>query len=262
LVLHALVLPWNWPESYFDCRLTDPEKQAIVDLLSLRVNSRQPTAYITQEAWFCGLPFYVDHRVLVPRSPIAELIGNQFQPWIDPDNVNRILDLCTGSGCIAIASQYQFFEADISASDISRDALEVARINLQKHDLLDHITLYESDGFKAIPPQQFDLIVSNPPYVDAEDMDLLTTEFTFEPRIGLASGDDGLEFVGQMLKSVGPYLSEHGSLIIEVGNSQQAMMQKFDFLPMTWIDFELGGSGVCMINAEDIRVCQPQINAI
>jgi ribosomal protein L3 glutamine methyltransferase len=262
LVLHALALPWDWPESYFDCQLTDSEKQAIFDILIVRVNSRQPAAYITHEAWFCGLSFYVDHRVLIPRSPIAELIGNQFQPWVDPDNVNRILDLCTGSGCIAIASQYQFFDADISASDISRDALEVARLNLQKHDLHEHITLYESDGFKSIPPQEFDLIISNPPYVDAEDMDLLTTEFTFEPIIGLASGDDGLKFVGQMLKSVGSYLSDHGSLIVEVGNSQQAMMQKYEFLPMTWIDFELGGAGVCVISGEDIRNCQPDINNI
>ncbi len=253
LSLHALALPFDWPESYLDCLLTQTEREQVIEVLQLRANSRKPAAYITRESWFCGLRFYVDERVLVPRSPIAELIGSHFEPWIDSQRVSRILDLCTGSGCIAIACQYAFEDAEVCASDISSNALEVARINRHEHELDDILTLYESDLFTDIPPQQFDVIVSNPPYVDAEDMAALVDEFKFEPALGLAAGDDGLMLVGRILLQAVNYLSEHGVLIIEVGNSRVAMMEKFAFLPITWIDFEFGGSGVCCIQYQDLN---------
>lgn len=253
LVLYALNLPWDWSETYFDCVLTMKERERVHAILTQRIKSRQPAAYISNEAWFCGLPFYVDERVLVPRSPIAELINNHFEPWVDSTRVNSILDLCTGSGCIAISCQYAFPDATVCASDISLDALEVARINLEKHELTGTLELYESDLFARIPPRKFDLIVSNPPYVDADDMHALSEEFQAEPGLGLAAGEDGLEIVDRMLKQAGDYLSEEGMLIVEVGNSQEAMMHKYEHLPLTWIEFEQGGSGVFCISASQLK---------
>jgi ribosomal protein L3 glutamine methyltransferase len=253
LVLHALNLPFDWPQQYFSSQLTPKERERVVAIIMQRIKTRQPAAYVTREAWFCGLPFYVDERVLVPRSPIGELINQHFEPWIDEHQVDSILDLCTGSGCIAIACQYAFPDAHVAASDLSRDALEVARQNLIKHELSDQLDLYESDLFDQIPPQRFDLIVSNPPYVDAEDMAALSEEFKAEPNMGLQAGDDGLEIVDRMLQQAGDYLSDHGLLVVEVGNSQAAMMDKYAELPLTWIEFEHGGSGVFCITAEDLK---------
>jgi ribosomal protein L3 glutamine methyltransferase len=253
LTLHALALPIDWPDSYLDTVLTLPERERVLEILQLRVTSKRPAAYITQESWFCGLKFYVDERVLIPRSPIAELIANHFEPWVDSRRVNRILDLCTGSGCIAIAAQYQFEQADVCASDISLDALEVARINRHNHDLDDLLELYESDLFENIPSQQFDIIVSNPPYVDAEDMSALSDEFDHEPALGLTAGEDGLALVDKMLTQAPDFLSDNGAIFIEVGNSQGAMMEKYPTLAMNWIDFEFGGSGVCCILASDLK---------
>lgn len=262
LILHLLSLPLDWPDDYLDCRLTDSERKQVIEVLQQRVNSRQPVAYITRESWFCGLKFYVDERVLVPRSPIAELIANHFEPWIDSTQVHSILDLCTGSGCIAIASQYMFEQCEVFASDISADALEVARINCRDHGLSEQLTLYQSDLFESIPPRQFDVIVSNPPYVDAEDMAVLSEEFQFEPDIGLAAGDDGLALVDRILSDAGGYLNEAGVLFIEVGNSQAAMMEKYTFLPMTWINFEFGGTGVCCIHQKDLKQQQANIEKV
>lgn len=262
LTLHALSLPYDCPDSLFDAVLTQEERERVCASLERRCRERLPVAYITRESWFCGLKFYVDERVLVPRSPMAELIASHFEPWVESHRVHRILDLGTGSGCIAIAAQYAFPEAAVSASDISPDALEVAALNLEQHDLEDHITLYRSDLFDAIPAQQFDVIVSNPPYVDAEDMAALGDEFRHEPELGLAAGADGLQLVDRILAEAGDYLSEHGALFIEVGNSQAAMQRKYGFLPMTWIDFENGGAGVCCIRAEDLRGQQTVIDAV
>lgn len=253
LSLHALSLPPDLADEYLDCKLLPDEREQVLALLKKRALLRQPAAYITRESWFCGLRFYVDERVLVPRSPIAELIGSQFEPWIDSRQVGRILDLCTGCGCIAIACQYAFEDAEVCASDISEEALEVAKINRTAHHLDDHLTLYQSNLFNDIPAQQFDIIVTNPPYVDAEDMADLGDEFGFEPELGLAAGFDGLDLVNQILLQSIDYLSENGILVIEVGNTQAAMMQRYDGLPMTWIDFEYGGSGVCCIQALDLR---------
>lgn len=262
LTMHLLALPVEWSEDYLDITLTDSERKQVIGLLQQRINTRQPVAYITRESWFCGLKFYVDQRVLVPRSPIAELIANHFEPWIDSSRVHSILDLCTGSACIAIASQYLFEQAEVVAADISADALEVARINCRDHGLSEQLTLYESDLFDGIPPQQFDIIVSNPPYVDGEDMAALSEEFKFEPYLGLAAGEDGLAMVDRILLDAGEYLTGQGVLFIEVGNSQQAMMEKYSFLPMTWIDFEYGGNGVCCIYHEDLKHQQAKIDRV
>ena len=262
LTLHALSLPYDWPEHYFDSVLTLDEREKVIEVLQLRVSTRKPSAYITQQSWFCGFPFYVDERVLVPRSPIAELIGNEFEPWIDSGGINRILDLCTGSACIAVAAQYTFPDAVVCASDISADALKVAAINLERHDLSNHISLYESDLFNDIPTQAFDVITCNPPYVDAGDMSALGDEFRHEPQLGLVAGEDGLQFVERILRQTGDYLSDHGVIFVEVGNSQAAMEEKYSFLPMTWIDFEFGGGGVCCIQAQDLKQQQAAITAL
>ena len=262
LTLHALSLPTDCPESLYDSVLTEAERARVFECLEQRYQQRLPAAYIARESWFCGLRFYVDERVLIPRSPMAELIAGHFEPWIDSHRVHRILDLGTGSGCIAIAAQYAFPEAEVSASDVSADALEVAAMNLEQHDLADHLRLYQSDLFDAIPAQKFDVILSNPPYVDAEDMGALGEEFRHEPELGLAAGADGLQIVDRILAEAGNYLDENGIIFIEVGNSQGAMQQKYDFLPMTWVDFEYGGSGVCCIRAEDLQSQQSTINAM
>ena len=263
LTLYALALPYAAPEAGFDdAVLTEPERERVIDLLQQRIDSRRPAAYITGEAWFCGHKFYVDERVLVPRSPMAELIQRQFEPWIDSSRVGAILDLCTGSGCIAISAQYEFCDARVSAADVSRDALEVASINLEAHDLGEHIGLHESDLFDAIPAQVFDVIISNPPYVDAEDMAALGEEFRHEPKIGLEAGEDGLLLVDRILARARDYLSDHGLVFIEVGNSRAAMEAKYDFLPLTWIDFEHGGHGVCCIQAKDLQQQQAALTRI
>ena len=262
LILHALALPYDWPEACFDAVLTLPEREQVIDILQLRISSRQPAAYITRESWFCGLKFYVDERVLVPRSPIAELISNHFEPWVDSSQIRRILDLCTGSGCIAIASKYQFPAAEVCASDVSADALAVAALNREQHDLSDQLTLYESDLFDSIPEQLFDVIVCNPPYVDADDMALLGDEFHCEPVIGLRAGDDGLLLVDRILARAGQFLSEQGVIFIELGNSQAALEGKYGFLPMAWIEFEFGGGGICAIQARDLEQQQAEITAL
>lgn len=262
LTLHALALPYDLADDYLDAVLTVAEREQAIELLQLRASSRRPAAYISRESWFCGLSFYVDERVLVPRSPMAELLVSHFEPWVESQRVHRILDLCCGSGCIGIAAQYQFPDAEVVMSDLSADALEVAAINLRRHDLDGVIELYQSDLFASIPAQQFDVIISNPPYVDAEDMAALSDEFRAEPELGLAAGDDGLALVERILESALDYLSDDGALFIEVGNSQTAMEQKYAFLPMTWVDFEMGGAGVCCIYAADLRAQRSAILAL
>lgn len=260
--LFALKLPNNWPTSYFDANLVESERKAVYELLTLRVKSRLPLSYLTNQAWFCGIEFYIDERALVPRSPIAELIQNQFEPWVDPESVHSILDLCTGSACIAIACQYAFPEAQVSASDLSKDALEVARINVKKHGLEKDLELYESDCFESIPAQKFDLIVSNPPYVDAGDLASMPDEYGQEPAMGLGSGDDGLDLTFQILTQAVDYLSDHGVLIVEVGNSAMALVDLLPDVPFSWVEFENGGDGVFYISYTDLKNHQSDINTV
>ncbi len=249
LVLHALHLPvQSSRQEWLDARLTDPERQAVADLLERRIRERVPAAYLIGEAWFCGLRFAVDERVLVPRSPIAELIEAGFEPWleVEPD---RILDLCTGSGCIGIACAYAFPEAKIDLSDISADALDVARTNIQAHHLEERVEAVESDGLAGLRGRRYDLIVSNPPYVDASDLASMPAEYHAEPELGLGSGEDGLDFTRRLLGEASHHLTDDGILVVEVGNSQAALEVAFPGLPFTWVEFERGGHGVFVISA-------------
>ena len=252
LVLHSLHLPYDLAECYFSSKLTQAECEKITLLINRRVNERIPSAYLMQEAVFAGLKFYVDQRVLVPRSPFAELIQEQFSPWVDPDQVHRILDLCTGSACIAIACAYAFPDAQVDAVDLSTDALEVAKINLGKHKLEEQLTLYQSDLFSALPAQKYDLIVSNPPYVAISEWEQLPDEFHAEPEMGFTGGESGLDLVIKILVDAAEYLTEQGILIIEVGSSAETLQKQFSNIPFYWLDFERGGDGVFLLTAEQV----------
>ncbi len=247
LVLRSLNLPVDTPDVYWESKLTKSEKEVVILNLKKRIDLKIPAAYIMQEGWFAGLQFYVDERVLVPRSPIAELVEAQFTPWVNPDEVESVLDLCTGSGCIGIACAYAFPMADIDLADISKDALEVARINVEQHDAAQTVSVIESDLFHALEGKQYDIIVSNPPYVDAEDIDGMSAEFQHEPKLGLSSGNDGLDCTRQILKQAANHLTDEGILVLEVGNSQYALAAEYPELPFQWIDFERGGDGVFIL---------------
>ena len=272
LVLQTLSLDWSANPEILDSKLLPSEKAEVLNLLERRINERMPTSYLLNLAYFDGKPYYVDERVLIPRSPIAELIQNRFAPYcLDenhqpregvnnlPENSNpkmprRILDMCTGSGCIAIALAYAFPEAEVDATDLSKDALEVAQINCEHHNQQYQVALLESDLFAKIPAEnQYDLIVSNPPYVDAEDMADLPDEFHHEPELALAAGQDGLDLVRKMLAQAADYLTEDGLIIIEVGNSEWAMRQNFNTVDFYWLQFQKGGTGIFALTAEQCR---------
>ncbi|AOA58097.1 50S ribosomal protein L3 N(5)-glutamine methyltransferase [Acinetobacter larvae] len=274
LVLQTLSLEWNADAEILDAVLLPSEKQQFLDLLEQRINQKIPTCYLLNLAYFCDKPFYVDERVLIPRSPIAELIQNRFAPYFadengqiaaaenglpepahaQPKTPQRILDLCTGSGCIAIALAYAFPDAEVDATDISKDALQVAAINAEHHHMQYQVALLESDLFDKIPAEnQYDLIVSNPPYVDAEDMADLAAEFLHEPELALAAGQDGLDLVRKMLAQAADYLSEDGLIVIEVGNSEWAMKQNFHQVDLHWLNFSKGGRGIFALTAAQCR---------
>ncbi len=255
LVLPTLWLPLDIPEDMRHARLTASERHRIVERVIRRVNERIPVAYLTNKAWFCGHEFYVDERVLVPRSPIGELIENRFAGLL-ASQPQHILDMCTGSGCIAIACAYAFPEAEVDAVDISHDALAVAEQNIEEHGLLHHVTPIRADLFRNLPPVKYDLIVTNPPYVDAEDMGDLPGEYHHEPELGLAAGSDGLKLVRRILACAPDYLSEQGVLICEVGNSMVHMIEQYPDVPFTWLEFNNGGDGVFMLTREQIVAAQ------
>ncbi len=254
LVLHTVHQPYNLAEAYLDTTLTMSERQAVVEIINRRIKERIPAAYLTNEAIFAGLSFYVDNRVLVPRSPIAELIEQRFAPWVEEDQIYRILDLCTGSGCIAIACAYAFQEATIDAVDLSSDAMAVAEINLEKHQLFDSVTLYQSDLFANLPPDLYDIIVSNPPYVCQEEWEQLPKEFHAEPDMGFKGGQTGLDIVIRILVEANTYLAEQGVLVMEVGSSAQTLQATFPDVPFYWLDFARGGDGVFLLTAEQIQL--------
>lgn len=272
LVLQTLALDWNANPEILDAKLLPSEKAEFISLLERRINEKVPTSYLLNLAYFCDKPYYVDERVLIPRSPIAELINQRFAPYCldengqmrealnnlpennNPQTPRRILDMCTGSGCIAIALAYAFPESEVDATDISKEALEVASINAEHHNMKYQVALMESDLFAKIPAEnQYDLIVSNPPYVDAEDMADLPAEFLHEPELALAAGQDGLDLVRKMLAQAADYLTEDGLIVIEVGNSEWAMKQNFNTVDFHWLTFQKGGSGIFALTAEQCR---------
>jgi ribosomal protein L3 glutamine methyltransferase len=266
LCLSALHLQPDFSVDYFDCVLTMEERLNVLNLFEQRIEQRKPASYITNEAWFCGLSFYVDKRVLIPRSPIAELINQQFSPWIDYDRVNNILDLCTGNGCIAIACADAFEQAHVDASDLSADALDVAMINCENHLMEDRVSLIESDIFKtipvkSIPEKRYDIIVSNPPYVSAQEMSELSDEFDYEPDSALRAGKTGLDIVLPMLSQASNYLADDGILVVEVGYSKPALEQALPQVPFVWLEFEYGGDGVFLLTASQLQTHQADFAA-
>lgn len=259
LVLQALHLPQHivqqTGDGLFDAKLTRSEREKVAELVLKRVQTRMPLPYITHEAWFCDLPFYVDERVLIPRSPFAELIQKQFAPWVT-DAPNTILDMCTGGGCIAIALAYAFDEAQVDAVDISQDALDVADFNIQEHNASHRVFPIKSDLFSQLHGQKYDLIVSNPPYVDAEDMADLPDEYHHEPELALAAGDDGLDLVEIMIAQAPDFLNDGGWMFVEVGNSEVHMANRFDGLDVEWIEFESGGHGIFAVSKAAMEAYQ------
>ncbi|SJM37307.1 50S ribosomal protein L3 glutamine methyltransferase [Psychrobacter pasteurii] len=281
IVLHTLSLDWSADEQILDCRLTSSEKAEVLALLQSRIVYRQPLSYLVNLAYFCDLPFYVDERVLIPRSPIAELIRQQFYPYFEtneraqplgadstPDRPSfylhgledkqlyqpeRILDLCTGSACIAVALASRFRDALVDAADIDNSALEVAAVNVEHHGMEHQLNLIESDLFDKIPAEnQYELIVTNPPYVDAAAMAELPPEFIHEPEHALAAGQDGLDLVHKILNEAADYLSPEGLLVCEVGDSDWALRQAYPEIQFNWLSFARGGSGVFAIDRDEL----------
>ena len=251
LIMPSLHLPLDSPPDLLNARLTIDERRHLIALIERRIEDRVPAPYLTGRAWFAGLEFQVDERVLVPRSPLGESLHQEFQPWLT-SYPHRILDLCTGSGCIGIACASVFTDSEVVLSDISADAIEVANANIQRHHMTDQVTAVESDLFDGLQGQVFDLIVSNPPYVNREDLDSMPAEFQAEPALALGSGEDGLDFTRRLLREARQHLSDDGLMIVEVGNSWPALEKAFPAVPFVWLEFEQGGHGVFALTAKQL----------
>ena len=253
LLLHGLHLPIDQLEPYLDARLTTIERATVLELIRRRIDERLPAAYLTREAWLGDFRFYVDERVIVPRSHIAELLRDQLSPWVNaPWAVGHVLDMCTGSGCLAILAAEAFPEATIDAIDISSDALAVARINVDAYELGERIRLIESNAFTAVPDERYDVIISNPPYVNAESMAVLPEEYRREPELALASGADGLDFVRTLIAQAARHLTPNGILVVEIGHNKEALEQAFPRLSFVWLDTSAGDRFVFMLRHKDL----------
>lgn len=253
LVLHALHLPPDRLDPYLDARLTRHERLAVLELLQQRIARRLPAAYLTHEAWQAGLRFYVDERVLIPRSYFADLLVDGFAPWVDdPEGIESALDLCTGSGCLAILMSHAFPNAKIDAADLSKDALEVAKRNVADYGLEERIRLTHGDLFAGLGKRKYDLIISNPPYVTTAAMAALPPEYRHEPADALAAGDDGLDIVRRILDSAKAHLKPRGLLAIEVGHNKALVDAAFPELPLTWIDTDSGEGKIFLVRREDL----------
>jgi ribosomal protein L3 glutamine methyltransferase len=253
LILHTLRLPLDQLEPFLDARLTKAELEQVLGIIRRRATEKIPAAYLTNEAWLGNFSFYVDERVIVPRSFIAELLLAQLAPWIDePDNVHSALDLCTGSGCLAVLLAHAFENATIDAVDISHEALQVAQKNVSDYGLEHRINLVRSDFFAALAGRRYDLVISNPPYVSAGSMATLPEEYRHEPRDALASGEDGLEATRAILLEAANHLTEQGILIVEIGHNREALEQAFPQTPFTWLETSAGDEFVFLLNRDQL----------
>ena len=261
LVLHALHLPHDLGPAYGQARLTTEERQEVLSLFTRRINERIPACYLTGEAWFAGLSFKTDARALVPRSPIAELIEAGFEPWLGGREVNRVLDMCTGSGCIAIATAHYNPHWAVDGVDLSDDALALALENkVRLH--ADNVRLIQSDLFRNLDGEVYDLIVTNPPYVTHAETDALPPEYAHEPELGLRAGDDGLDLALEILRDAPRHLSENGLLICEVGESERALVELLPELPLAWVEFKVGQMGIFVAEREDLVAHHARIKAL
>lgn len=253
LLLHTLHLPIDRLEPFMDARLTSSERADVLEIIRRRISERLPAAYLTNEAWLGDCRFYVDQRVIVPRSHIAELLREQLSPWVeDPWAIRNVLDMCTGSGCLAILAAHAFPEAKVDGVDISPDALVVARRNVDDYDLAARLRLTESNAFGALEGKVYDVIISNPPYVNAESMAALPEEYRREPELALASGEDGLDFVRILLKETAKHLAPKGLLIVEIGHNRDALELAFPDTSFVWLDTSAGDENVFMLRREDL----------
>ena len=254
LILHTLKLPLDKLDPFFDAHLLQEEVDAVLRVIEQRADERLPAAYITNEGWLGGYRFYVDERVIVPRSFIAELIPEQFSPWVsNPDKVNNILELCTGSGCLPIMLADAFPNAQVDAVDISTDALAVAQRNVDEYELQDRIKLIESDLYTNVPEYKYDLIITNPPYVNSGSMGKLPKEYLHEPQIALAGGDDGMDLVRKIVAGAGQRLTPNGLLMVEIGNEREFAEAAFPDLNLTWLTTSAGDDMVFLITADQLQ---------
>jgi ribosomal protein L3 glutamine methyltransferase len=261
LVLHALHLPHDLSPVYGNSRVTADEKTKVLGLFERRIAERVPAAYLTGEAWFAGLSFKSDRRALVPRSPIAELITAGFEPWLGGREVNRVLDLCTGSGCIAIATAHYHPYWQVDGVDINDEALSLAQENKARLHA-DNVTLRKSDLFNDLQGEVYDLIVTNPPYVTDDETDALPREYSYEPELGLRAGHDGLDLALKILRDAPEHLSEQGLLICEVGEAERALVELLPELPMAWVEFKVGQMGIFVVERSDLVEHHAKIKAL
>jgi ribosomal protein L3 glutamine methyltransferase len=252
LVLHALQLPPDLHASWLTTHVTQEERDKVLALIDRRIEERLPLPYLIGEAWFAGLRFRVDPHVLIPRSPIAELIEQGFSPWLDGRRIDRVLDLCCGSGCIGIATAVHLPEVQVDLVDISPEALAICRENIGFHRVEGQINVIESDLFSALPPSNYDLILSNPPYVGRAEMATLPMEYHHEPRLALEAEQQGLAIVNRILMQSADFLAPDGVLIVEVGNSAHLLQESYPELPFIWLEFARGGDGVFLLGAQDL----------
>ena len=253
LILAALHLPHDTLENFLDARITEPERKHLAHLIERRISERIPTAYLLREAWLKGFKFYVDERVIVPRSFIAELLEEQLAPWIEyPEMIESAADICTGSGCLGILLANAFPNAAIDVVDISPDAIAVANINIGNYDLQEQVLAIQSDMFSALAGKQYDLIISNPPYVDAPSMAALPQEYRNEPQLALGSGSAGLDHTHTLLREAYKYLNDGGLLVVEIGHNRDALLKAYPQLPFTWLEVEAGNEFVFLLSKEQL----------
>ncbi len=261
LTLHALHLPHDLPPAYGNARVTEAEKEEVLSLFLRRIEERIPAAYLTGEAWFAGLSFKSDPRALVPRSPIAEMIEAGFQPWLGDREVRRALDLCTGSGCIAIAMAHYNPDWHVDGADLSDDALALARENEARLHVK-NVRFVKSDLFSGLPGEHYDLIVTNPPYVTNAETDALPREYAHEPELGLRAGDDGLDIVLRILRDAPLHLDRDGLLVCEVGEAEEALVRLLPDLPLAWVEFKVGQMGIFVAECADLVAHNARISAL